>query len=356
MGKKRLSFRGITTGLLLLLSISSLFISEYMLNEFIDQNEGEVRKVLVQVNSVPRVAFCLRGEYRDLGNLDTLQNFIIDPLRADVFLAMQGADPTKVVHLRPVAMDLENYSYDKIMSLLEEEGFNATLWKTKIDLTFNSLAPFIVQFDKRGGSAIYQYFNMKLCDDLISSYEKAKGFSFDWVVMVRSDDFCLGQPFCLADEDVYVPDDKQDYFGVSDRMIAIRRRYSSRIMRGPWDDLTKNKNFGHYNHNTEKVLKLRIKDALGVPYSYNYTDPRSENFTEDISGLGRPKNTCFIACNPGTHSSWGSCRKNIYEGDESSYKGFKYLDEYKIAHKNVNSTDFINKCSAFPTKGFTDVN
>lgn len=265
------------------------------------------------------IAVCIRGYDRRVNNAENILESIITPLAADVFAVVQtedGAAPGMVTKLKAAAGDYRNYSPDEILAEMEADGLNKTFWLGVENQ--NSLA----QLGGSQGSALVQYKSLKRCLDIISDHElnERRGRKYQNIVIVRSDHWCIAQPFCLSkpemNDKILVPIG-EDYGGLNDRIIAFPRRAAKSILSGAWAKLTKNTRTEDFSANTELVHLSNVKDT-NIP-------------------LLRTNVTCFIACAPGvSQTSWATCKTlppEVTQNDTTlrGAQGMKYQNEFLAA-------------------------
>ena len=207
------------------------------------------------------VALCIRGEDRFVGNSENLKSNVVDSLGADVFAVLQRGENSSIAKtLDPVAVDYRDFSLSNVVDELRAEGLNEAFWKeSKADKNGNALHP----FSGVPSSALLQYKAMKQCQDMIESYEANSrgGISYKWVVVMRSDHWCMVNPFSLTSEDIYVPGGQPDWGGLNDRMIAMPRSVSGIILVGSWKKLVSNTHQEDFKSNTEFAHKVNVEVA-----------------------------------------------------------------------------------------------
>jgi hypothetical protein len=188
-----------------------------------------------------------------------------------------------------VDSDLTKYTAQDIETQLEAQGFNRTFWQQVAETAKgprigdnNALGPTLSV-----GSGFFQFKDLKTCHDLIEKHEQngRNGLSYEWVVVIRTDNWCLGEPFCFSDmmhepnkETIYIPK-YNDFKGFNDRLIALPREAATRFLTGPWQSLVTNTNPTWFYNNTE----MTVKGALRA-ISPNLTTNR------------RTDCMCFISC------------------------------------------------------------
>ena len=310
--------------------VGSIILLMYLLGKAFSFNGEFESDVKYYKQSSSRTAVCIRGEDRKVNNADVLLRTIVTPFNPDVFAVMKtvnGTAPELAAKLNVVAGDYEDYSFDAILAELEANGFNKTFWMSVHDQ--NALAP----LGGRRGSGILQYQSLKRCYELISDHEinQRGGTKYDHIVVIRSDHFCTGEPFCLSQpsfkDSILIPKG-QDFGGLNDRLMAIPRRAAKGILTGAWQKLLNNSNSFQFARNVETVVKANV-----------------EKSNLDVI---RTNVTCFLACVPDAMmTSWSTCKK-VSMADmvhlQDSHKiagleniqGMKFPNEFNEALSNIN--------------------
>lgn len=268
----------------------------------------------------PSTAVCIRGNDRKVDNADNILRTIVTPLNADVFAVIKtvnGTAPDLATKLNVVVSDYENYSFGDILAELEANGFNKTFWLS-VDHQ-NALGP----LGGSRGSGILQYQSMKRCYEMISDYEKnqREGEKYNHIVVVRSDHYCAGEPFCIStfNDSILIPEGS-DWGGLNDRLIAIPRRAAKLILTGAWQKLLNNSYSHQFMRNSEFVVKANVEES-------------------EIEVI-RTNITCFLACVPGkSQTSWSGCKElHINNFNRSvgleNLKGIKDSAEFNAALDN----------------------
>jgi hypothetical protein len=275
---------------------------------------------------MPEVALCIRGQDRFANNSGNFKNMIVDPLNADVFLAIRDGNTESITHqtLSPVASNYTDYSFEDLYRELLANGFNQTYWNSIH--SDNALAPWK---GSRGG-ALFQYRALKECYDLIEEYETNQrgGVLYKWVIIMRSDHWCLAKEFPLGLPEeanvVYVPSGLDTVeprrSGLNDRMIAMPRSISKHVLTGSWEKLVNNTNASDFTFNPEMAHKRNVDHAM-----------------EGIATLKRTESTCFLACVPGVALDPTSWTKDCFPDNQTGAQGYKKELEYQQAESHSKS-------------------
>lgn len=287
--------------------------------------------------------------------------------------------------------------YSNAWYMKKEYNIKSQRWIDYVDNYFgvNALGPMFGH-----GSAFYQFKDFHTCNELIAKHEDKYQFKYRYIVIARSDYWCLDKPldpskllFPIQRHDdketvpsnvipnkIFIPKG-EDYGGTNDRLIALPRQYATYFLTQPYVNLYQNKNPDWYLYNMETLINRTVSSIIDqsarldadiqtqIESSFNIKNTRPNPFP--TAELVRTDLSCFLACkyqafqfsSIQSKDSWQACSSLSYRKFKSSfrsqprqlrerrlpdytvgYNGIKYDLEYEVAMNNsLSATDVFRR-------------